>query len=103
MLSSVVVSIFATPWTVACQAPLWEFSRQEYWSGLPFPSLLYLPYPGIEPTSHVLAGDSLPLSHQGSLCKSVTPPFKIKKKRHTHTTDKNFLKLIKRALPKPKN
>ena len=33
------VQLFATPWTVACQAPLFtEFSRQEYWSGLPFPS-----------------------------------------------------------------
>ena len=40
------VRFFATPWTVACQAPLsMEFSRQEYWSGLPFPA------PGIEPTS----------------------------------------------------
>ena len=35
------------------------FSRQEYWSGLPFPSPVYLPHPSIEPTSHVLAGDSL--------------------------------------------
>ena len=42
----------ATPWTVAYQAPLsMEFSRQEYWSGLPFPSLGDLPDPGIEPTS----------------------------------------------------
>ena len=33
------VRLFATPWTVACQAPQsMEFSRQEYWSGLPFPS-----------------------------------------------------------------
>ena len=39
----------ATPWTVACQAPLSvEFSRQEYWSGLPFPTLGNLPDPGIE-------------------------------------------------------
>ena len=43
---------FATPWTVACQAPQFmEFSRQEYWSGLPFPSLGDLPDPGIEPRS----------------------------------------------------
>ena len=41
-----------TPWTGACQAPLsMEFSRQEYWSGLPFPFLGDLPDPGIEPTS----------------------------------------------------
>ena len=36
---------------IACQAPLFmEFSRQEYWNGLPFPSPKDLPYPGIEPT-----------------------------------------------------
>ena len=43
-----------------------EFSRQEYWSGLPFPSPGDLPNPGIEPVSPALARDSLPLSHQGS-------------------------------------
>ena len=43
---------FETPWTVAHQAPLsMGFSRQEYWSGLPFPSPGDLPDPGIEPTS----------------------------------------------------
>ena len=43
---------FATPWTVACQAPLFMgFPRQEYWSGLPFPSPGDLPDPGIEPMS----------------------------------------------------
>ena len=40
----------AIQWPVACQAPLFMgFSRQEYWSGLPFPSLEELPNPGIEP------------------------------------------------------
>ena len=49
-----------TPWTVACQAPLSiGFSRQEYWSGLPFPSLGDLPDPGIEPGTHALQADSL--------------------------------------------
>ena len=49
--------LFVTPWTEASQAPLsMGFSRQEYWSGLPFPSLGYLPGPGTEPTSPVLAG-----------------------------------------------
>ena len=44
------VRLFATPWTVACQAPpSMGFSRQEYWSGLPFPSPGDLPGPGIEP------------------------------------------------------
>ena len=44
------VWLFATPWTVAYQAPLsMGFSRQEYWSGLPFPSPGDLPDPGVEP------------------------------------------------------
>ena len=44
------VQLFATPWTVAHQAPLsMGFPRQEHWSGLPFPSLGNLPNPGIEP------------------------------------------------------
>ena len=47
----------ATPWTVACQAPLsMGFSRQEYWSGLPFPSPGDLPDLGIEPGFPPLAG-----------------------------------------------
>ena len=51
----------ATPWTVACQALLsMGFSRQEYWSGLPFPSPGDLPDPGIEPGSPALQADSLP-------------------------------------------
>ena len=46
-----------TPWTVAYQAPLsMEFSRQEYWSGLPFPPPGDLPNPGIELASFALAG-----------------------------------------------
>ena len=49
------VRLFATPWTVAYQAPpLMGFSRQEYWSGLPFPSPGDLPDPGIEPGSPTL-------------------------------------------------
>ena len=48
------VQLFMTLWTVACQAPLsMGFSRQEYWSGLPFPSPGDLPNPGIELTSLV--------------------------------------------------
>ena len=54
------VRLFATPWTVAYQAPLsMGFSRQEYWSGLPFPSPGDLPNPGIEPRSPALEADSL--------------------------------------------
>ena len=48
------VWLFRTPWTVVCQAPLSrEFSRQEYWSGSPFPAPGDLPNPGIEPKSLV--------------------------------------------------
>ena len=52
--------LFATPWTVACQVPLaMELSRQEYWSGLPFPPPGDLLDPGIEPRSPALQADSL--------------------------------------------
>ena len=51
------VRLFATPWTVACQVPLsMGFSRQENWSGLPFPSSGDLSDPGMEPMSPALAG-----------------------------------------------
>ena len=51
---------FVTPQTIAHQAPLsMEFSRQECWSGLPFPSPEDLPDPGIEPRSPALQADSL--------------------------------------------
>ena len=64
---SVVTDFFVTPWTVAYQAPLFMgLSRQEYWSGLPFPSAGDLPDPGIQPLPPTLQGDSLPLSYQGS-------------------------------------
>ena len=43
-----------------------DFSRQEYWSGLLFPSPGDLPNPGIEPRSSALQANSLPLSHQGN-------------------------------------
>ena len=64
------LTLLATVWTVARQAPLsMGFSWQEYWSGLPRPPPGDLPVPGIEPMSLVppaLQVDSLPLSHQGS-------------------------------------
>ena len=54
------VQLFATPWTVAHQAPpSMGFSRQEYWSGLPFPSPRDLSDPGIEPRSPALQADAL--------------------------------------------
>ena len=55
------VQLFVTPWTIAYQAPLFMgFSRQEYWSGLPFPPPGDLPDPGIEPGSPALQADTLP-------------------------------------------
>ena len=58
--SCLVVSDSATPWTVACQAPpSMGFSRQEYWSGLPFLSPRDLPDPGIEPRSPAFQADAL--------------------------------------------
>ena len=56
------------PWTVAHQASLsMEFSRQEYWSGLPFPSPGDLLDPGIEPGFPALQADSLPSEAQGKI------------------------------------
>ena len=56
----------ATPWTIACQAPQSiGFSRQEYWSGLPFHAPGDLPDPGIEPRSPVLQAVSLPTELPG--------------------------------------
>ena len=61
------VRLFATPWTVARQAPLrMGFFRQEYWSGLPFPSPGDLPDQGIKPVSPAWQADSLSLSHLGN-------------------------------------
>ena len=61
------VQLFVTPWTVAHQAPpSIEFSRQEYWSELPFPSPRDLPDPGIEPGSSVLQADTLPSELPGN-------------------------------------
>ena len=60
------VRLFATPWTVAYQASLsMGFSRQEYWSGSPFPSPGDLPDPGIEPGSPALEADALTSEPQG--------------------------------------
>ena len=60
------VRLFGTPWTVAYQAPpSMGFSRQECWSGLPFPSPGDLPDPGIEPRSPALQADTLPSEPPG--------------------------------------
>ena len=80
LFSHSVMSHSVTPWSVAHQASLsMGFPRQEYWSGLVFPSPGDLPHPGIKPTSPAWQADSLPLSHLGI-------PFIIYYLRtHTHT------------------
>ena len=60
-----------TPWTVARQAPLsMEFSRQEYWSGLPSPSPGALPDPGIEPGPPAWQADCLLAKPLGFYCEA---------------------------------
>ena len=60
------VRLFATPWTVAYQAPpSMGFSRQECWSGVPLPSPGDLPEPGIKPRSPTLQADALPSEPPG--------------------------------------
>ena len=62
------VRLFATPWTAAYRAlPFMGFSRQEYWSGLPFPFPGDLPNPGIKPGSPALQADALPSEPHRSL------------------------------------
>ena len=64
----------AMPWTIACRVPLsTEFSRQEYWSGLPFPSPGDLPDSGIEPRSPALQADSLPSEPLGMPTNTHAP------------------------------
>ena len=61
--------LFRTLWMVACQCPLPpEFSRQEYWSGLPFPPPGDLPDPGFKPASPALAGGFFTTAPPGKLC-----------------------------------
>ena len=76
MKSLTRVRFFATPWTVAYQAsPSMEFSMQEYWSGLPFPSPGDIPHPGIKPSSPALEADTL----------TSEPPGKTRQRRIFYT------------------
>ena len=66
------VQFFETAWTVAHQAPLsMGFSRQEYWSGLPFPTPGDLPDPGIKPMFPALAGRFFTKEPQGTPLKQL--------------------------------
>ena len=80
------IRLFATPWTVAPQAPpSMGFSRQEYWSGLPFPSPGDLPDPGIKPRSPALQADTL----------TSEPPGKSSKVDSTEQCGKETLSTMK--------
>ena len=60
------VQLFATPWTIACQAPpSMGFFKHVFWSGLPFPSPRDLPNPGIKPRSPTLQTGALPSEPPG--------------------------------------
>ena len=81
---SVLSDSLPTPWTVAYKAPLsMEFSRQEYWRGLPFPSPGDLPHPGIEPGSLALQADAL----------SSEPPGKLSQRKAMPKNDQTTAKL----------
>ena len=80
------VRLFVTPWTVAYHAPpSTGFSRQEYWSGLPFPSPEDLPDPGIEPRSPALQADALP-----SEPLTIIETYNNKYKKYCQCKEKNI-------------
>ena len=82
------VWFFDTLWNVGHQAPLsMGFPRQEYWSGVPFPSPGDLPLedPGIKPASPTLQADSLPVSHLGNPTESLLGDKSLGIHRHFST------------------
>ena len=93
-----------TPWTAAHQAPQsMEFSRQEYWSGLPFPSPGDLPNPGIEPGSPTMEADALTSEPAGKPYSFYTTSSKpqTQKKHNTlfmssHLCDRELIQEIER-------
>ena len=67
------IRLLVTPWSVAHQVPLsMRFSRQEYWSGFPFPSPGDRSYPRIKPTYPPLAGEFFTTEPPGSFCSNST-------------------------------
>ena len=87
------VWLSGTPWTLAYQAPFsMGFSRQEYWSWLPFPSPGVLPNPGIKLASPALQVDSLMLSHYGSPLDALL--FAVKFITNWHTWSREEIGLI---------
>ena len=92
------VRLFVTPWTVAHQAPpSMEFSRKEYWSGLPFPSPGDVPNPGIEPRSPTLQADSVPPEPLEKVHFTDTPILNL-----CHLTHDNHLRIsCRHHVPSP--
>ena len=89
------VRLFATPWTVAYQAsPSMGFSRQKYWSGLPFPSPGDLPDPGIEPGSPALEADALTSEPPGKPIKWVKIELSFILRNWTYVVDESLFPLI---------
>ena len=100
---------FCNPWTVAHQAPLsLEFTRQGYWTGLPFPSPGGLPHPGIKPVSPALAGrffitvlPGKPLQVYCSYYNYIKENMLVMKEqigslsKETETTKRNQMKILK--------
>ena len=92
------VRLFATPWAVAYQAPQsMEFSRQQYWSGLPFPSPGDLPSPGIEPESPAVQADALPSEPPG---KPLLPGDQSERKGQSSLVHKSVTSSADRAFVK---
>ena len=88
--------LFATPWTVAHQSSLsMGFSRQEYWSGLPFPSPGDLPNPGIKPESPVLQADTLPSEPPGKPPSRRKEIIKLKLEINQKETKETIAKINK--------
>ena len=78
------VWLFVTPWTVAYQAPpSMGFSRQEYWSGLPFPSPGDLPNPGTEPGSPAFQADALTSEPPVGSSSQLFSWLRFKKEEHS--------------------
>ena len=99
------VSLFVTPWTITYQASLsMGFSRQEYWSGLPFPSPGDCPNSGIKPGSLTLQADALPSDPPGKLASKLNykdgekTTFRWEKMIANQTTDKGFISKIYKQL-----
>ena len=94
------VRLFETPWTIAYQAPpSMGFSRQEYWSGLPFPSPGDLPDPGIEPGSPAFQADALTSEPPVGSSSQLFSWLRFKKEEHSFCdTVKYMVALVAQVL-----